>query len=313
MRAVRVLDGEAVVQDVEMAEPPDGWVVLDVTANGICGSDHHLIEMGVEVTLGHEIAGRDPDGRAFAVQPIEYCGSCVACVDGRTDLCRALTGPVGVLLDGGLAEQVAVPPSCLVPLDDGLDPAHACLVEPVAVAVHAVNRAELADGDHVLVIGGGPIGLAAGVAAAGAGAQVELVARHPHQVAAGERLELPVAAGRDYDVVIEAAGHQSALVEAIDRCRPGGKVAIPGVYWEPVTLTQPAIWLSKQIDLKPTMYYGHHHGRRETDLAAELLAQRPDLADVLITHRFPLDDAPQAFAVAADRAAGAIKVVIEPD
>ena len=312
MRAVRAVDGAPVVVDVAIREPPEGWVVLDVVANGICGSDHHLLHMGIEVTLGHEVAGRLPDGTPVAVQPIEYCGTCSSCLDDRAELCTRLVGPLGVAVDGGLAEQIVVPAGCLVPIDDGVDPDVACLVEPLAVAVHAVNRVEIEAGSRVLVIGGGPIGLAAVAAAQRAGGIVDLVGRHPHQLAAGHRLGAGTSPDRDYDVVIEAAGAESALVDAIDRCRPGGTVVIPGVYWEPVTLAQPAVWLTKQIDLVPAMYYGHHHGRRETDLAASLLSARPDLAETLITHRFGLDDAAEAFRVSADRAAGAIKVVIAP-
>ncbi|MDH3707047.1 MAG: alcohol dehydrogenase catalytic domain-containing protein [Acidimicrobiia bacterium] len=312
MRAVRAVDGAPTVLDVEMAESPSGWAVVDVVANGLCGSDHHLLGMGVTVTLGHEIAGRLPDGTPVAIQPIDYCGSCAACLDGRAELCAGLFGPLGVAVDGGLADRVAVPVACLVPLEADVSPAIGCLAEPVAVAVHAVNRAVDLDAGRVLVVGGGAIGLAAVVAAQQTGADVDLAARHPHQIAAGERLGAGSAPRRDYDVVIEAAGSGSALGEAIERCRPGGTVSIPGFYWEPITVQAPASWLTKQIDLMPSMLYGHHHGRREIDVAAELLASRPDLADAIVTHRFELDDAPEAFAVSADRAAGAIKVVVEP-
>jgi len=299
------------VVEVELAEPPPGWVVVDVAANGLCGSDQHLLEMGVGVTLGHEIGGWLADGTPVAVQPLDYCETCPACLDGRAELCTAMIGPFGVALDGGLADQMVVPASCIVPLDAAVSPTVACLAEPVAVAVHAVNRAAAA-ADRVLVVGGGAIGLAAVVAAQRTGAQVDLVARHRHQISAGERLGAGVTAARDYDLVIEAAGSASALEEAIERCRPGGTVSIPGVYWTSVTLRAPTLWLTKQVDLVPSMLYGHHHGQREIDVAAALLAERPDLADVLITHRFGLDDTPEAFAVAADRAAGAIKVVVEP-
>lgn len=312
MRAVRGVDGAPAVVDVDPVDPPPGWETLSVVSAGICGSDHHLLAMGLTATLGHEIGARRADGQLVAVQPIEYCGACGPCTHGRAELCTALVGPLGVVYDGGLAATVVAPTSALVPIDARVVPEVACLVEPLAVGVHAVNRADLEAGSRALVVGGGPIGLAAAVAAQRQGALVDVVARHSHQQAAVERLGAGVDAGVDYDVTIEAAGTESALDEAIQRTRPGGRVVIPGMYWEPIRLRQAQSWLMQQIDLLPSTYYGHHHGERETDLAAALLADRPDLADTLITHRFGLDEAVEAFRVSADRAAGAIKVVIHP-
>jgi threonine dehydrogenase-like Zn-dependent dehydrogenase len=78
-------------------------------------------------------------------------------------------------------------------------------------------------------------------------------------------------------------------------------------------LTVPGLAVGlKEVTLRPSLYWGCHDGRRETDLAAEVLARLPDLPTALITHRFPLDRAADAFATAADRASGAIKVVVEP-
>ena len=110
--------------------------------------------------------------------------------------------------------------------------------------------------------------------------------------------------------MIEAAGSQTALDLAVERARPGGAVAIPAMYGAGVTL---GVEVSmKEITLLPAFTYGHHHGRREFDDAAAVLGRAPDLADVMITHRFPLADAAHAFRVAADRSSGAIKVVLEP-
>ena len=85
---------------------------------------------------------------------------------------------------------------------------------------------------------------------------------------------------------------------------------MPGTFWDPVQLD--ASMLVKEVRLVMSQCYGHHHGVREFDEAAAILADHPDLAETLVTHRFPLDDAPEAFRVAADRASGAIKVLVEP-
>src|SRR5690606_8952766 len=94
----------------------------------------------------------------------------------------------GVGRDGGMAEQCIAPESSLVPLPQGVDPRDACLVEPLAVAVHGVRRGRVTGRDRVAVIGGGSIGLTAVVAARATGAAVHLAARHPHQCEAGLRL-----------------------------------------------------------------------------------------------------------------------------
>jgi threonine dehydrogenase-like Zn-dependent dehydrogenase len=148
------------------------------------------------------------------------------------------------------------------------------------------------------------------------GAEGDLSARHAHQVAAGERLGAGTAASGEYDVVIEAAGTESALVAAIDHARPGGTVSIPGVYWDGIAIPNVMSMFLKEVSLRPSSMYGcsgrHGPDVREVDEAAALLAAVPELSEADITHRFALDDAPEAFRVAADRSAGAIKVVLEP-
>src|SRR5690606_11626223 len=114
---------------------------------------------------------------------------------------------------------VAVRSPQLVPLPAGLDVRDACLVEPAAVAWHGVDRAAVVPGERVVVVGGGSIGLLAVAAARRKGHQVDLDARHPHQIEAGERL----GAGRPsgvYDVVIEAAGSESGLARCAELARP---------------------------------------------------------------------------------------------
>ncbi len=312
MRAVRVDPGAGAVGMVEVADPDpgDGAVLVDVTHVGICGSDLHLVERGVTHTLGHEFGGM-VDGRAVAVEPMVHCGGCDACRAGHTARCSVGTrGLWGIHRDGGMADAVAVDPSCVVELPGGLDPADVALVEPLAVGVHALHRAEVGPGVRVGVVGAGSVGLVAAALAARAGAEVDVAARHPGQVAAVERLGLRPELGRRYDVVVEAAGTASALATAVDVARTGATVVLPGTYWSPVELPGLAAQL-KELALLPAVYYGHHHGEREFDTAARVLADAPELVDVLVTHHFPLDDAAEAFATAADKTTGAIKVILD--
>ena len=99
---------------------------------------------------------------------------------------------------------------------------------------------------------------------------------------------------------------------AAELCRPGGTIVFLSTHWEPVAIPGLAA-LMKELTFRWSYTYGRQDdGRRDLDDAATLLAGNPEIAETLVTHRFPLDDAAEAFRVAADRAAGAIKVVIEP-
>jgi len=313
MRAVRVHGGQVEVDEVP---PTDGdGVRIRVRSAGICGSDLHLIEAGVveaaAVTLGHEVAGITDDGTAVAIEPLAPCGTCGPCTDGEYNLCRAGGAMLfGVGRDGGMADEMWVPARALVPLPAGIDVRDASLVEPLAVVVHSFRRAGVRSNQRVAVIGGGTIGLCAVAVGRALGCEVGLMARHDHQRAAGERLGASEVSG-EYDVVIEAAGSETALASAVHLAKPSAQVVIPGIYWGPVALPGLAMCL-KQVSLCPTTLYGRHAGGRDVDNAAALLATTPALAPTLVTHRFPLDAAVEAFDAAASRSAGAIKVILEP-
>jgi len=290
-------------------------VRVRIQSAGICGSDLHLISdspLGpIAVILGHELAGTTDDGTAVAIEPLAPCESCEACARGDYNLCVLGPGMIfGVGRDGGMADELSVPARAIVPLPSAVALRDASLVEPLAVVVYALRRSGLRANQRVVVVGGGTIGLCAVAAARARGAEVALVARHEVQRAAGERLGARPASGL-YDVVIEAAGTESAVAQAVELAKPGASVWIPGIYWGPLAMPGLAMCL-KEVSLCPTMLYGRHAGGRDADAAAALLAATPELPRALITHRFPLDAAREAFAVAADKKSGAIKVVLEP-
>jgi 2-desacetyl-2-hydroxyethyl bacteriochlorophyllide A dehydrogenase len=311
VRAVRV-GGPGTVEVREVEPAPGDGVRVKVMSAGICGSDLHLAAMGLPgVTVGHEIAGVLDDGTLVAIEPLAACGECDGCRAGHEQRCRDVLHRIyGVALDGGMADEILVAARCVVALPKAIKPADASLIEPLAIAVHGFNRVGARPGERVLVVGGGSIGLSALAVARHRGVSADLAARHGHQLTAGEALGAGTAPGGDYDVVIDAAGTQSSIEEAIRRLRPGGRLLLLGSWWSPVHLG--ADMAIKEITLLPSSMYGHHHGSREFIEAVDVLAARPDLAATLITHRFALDEAADAFRVAGDRAAGAIKVVVHP-
>jgi 2-desacetyl-2-hydroxyethyl bacteriochlorophyllide A dehydrogenase len=309
-------DGGVVVVDAELRAPGYATdpVTVRVASASICGSDLKMLAWPLPVTLGHEFAGWLDDGALVAVQPNAPCGACAQCRAGREHLCPESPGRVlGVSNDGGLADQVIVDRGDVVALADGIAADVGALVEPAAVALHAAHVAGLHDDsppERVLVIGAGSIGLTLVTVARAHGARVDLVARHPAQHEAGEQLGAGFALAETYDVVLDCAGSQSSLDEAIGRVAPGGTVVVPGTWFDPVQVG--TTLLMKEVRVVPSYTYGHHHGVREFEEAADLLTAHPELPAAIVTHRFPLDDAPAAFRTAGDRSAGAIKVVIEP-
>ena len=309
MRAVRALGGQPTVVDVD--DPTGDWPILEVGAVGICGSDLTLLRWNLPTTLGHEIAGT-LGGRAYCVEPTVRCGDCDQCRIGQPQRCRgsALHGIIGAAFDGGLADRVAVPQDCLVPLPDGLGVSDASLVEPLAVSWHALQKVSAVPGERILVVGGGSIGLMAVAAARALGLDVDLEARHDHQREAGERLGAGTPNG-EYQVLVEAAGTDSALADCVRWAAPGGRIAMAG-FAQGDRRVPGMAFLMNELTMVGCSCYDNGAGGHEFALAAAALAADPEIAATVITHRFPLADAAEAFRVAADRASGAIKVVLEP-
>ncbi len=312
MRAVRCVHGRPTT--VEVPPPQGEGVRIKMASAGVCGSDLHMLELGMlnAFTIGHEFAGRLEDGSPVAIEPIRGCGACEICRAGDYNRCPATLGDIaGISRDGGMADEVLMWPEALVRLPAGVDARDACLVEPLAIAVHGFRRAGLRGDMRVAVIGGGAVGQTALAVARLAGCEVAVSARHDGQREAAERLGAVPLTDQPYDVVVEAAGTASALADAAKRCKPGGKIVVLGTYWDPVEM--PGFELSmKEITVVPSSMYGRCGPARDMDVAAAALAHIPELPDAVITHRFPLDAPAEAFATAADRASGAIKVVLEP-
>ena len=310
MKAIKVRNNQIEVCDV--ANPVGDGVVIAVRSVGICGSDLHLIDSGMmNVTPGHEIAGIAPNGKEVAIEPMLSCGTCLDCLGGDQPYCEiALPNTMGIGIDGGMAEKIVVPERFLVPLNSTVDIGAAFLIEPLAVAVRSLLRVNVNNTGRVIVVGGGTIGLCCVAVAKYFGAEVELEARHPHQIEAGLQLGALSGEGKPASVVVEAAGTSSALVQAVSLCEKGGSVAIPATYWSPVQLPGMEMGM-REISLVPSITYGHTKGRRDFEIAAKILANTPELSRALITHRFPLDGAAEAFDVARTRSEGAIKVALD--
>src|SRR5262249_13154137 len=141
-------------------------------------------------------------------------------------------------------------------------------------------------------------------------AEVAVEARHPHQHEARQRIGAGTPT-QDYDVVIESAGSESALQRAVQLARPGGTVVYLGVYGPDTTWPHYEVFVG-MAPLNPPLGNCPHGGRGKCAEAAAMLAARPDITRSLVTHRFPSEDAAEAYRVAADRSQGVFRVVVEP-
>lgn len=313
MKAVRCHNHEVQVHDVPA--PSGEGVKVKVASAGICGSDLHFWQMGFPIPfiLGHEIAGITASGIPVAIEPIVYCGHCERCERGDYNMCvRGTDAIMGVGRDGGMTEELVVPETCLVLLPGGIRAEDACLVEPLSVAVRGIAMAGISDKHKVAIIGGGTIGQCAVAIARQATSHVHLFARHDAQKRAGEILGARLGGHTDdYDLVIDCAGTDEAMAQAADLCRPGATILMLATYWG--GLSMPAMQMAqKELRTVASMAQGRQGLVRDVEVAAAALARNPLIAPTLITHRLPLEAAVEAFAIAADRKQGAIKVAFNP-
>ncbi len=313
MRAVVAESGS--VRLIEVDAPPVGAQVLRTAEAGICGSDLHMVASGMApVTMGHEFGGWLADGRLVAMRPTGECGQCDPCRRGFFSACPSAWGDAyGVSAHGGLADEVAVDDERVYAMAPGARPKDAALVEPLAIAMHGLRRLAPEPGDRALVVGAGSIGLLTVAALRSWGVEADIVARHPHQCDAAEALGGRVVdkpKRSDYLCTFDAVCTQQTLDLCVHAAMPGGRVLEFGMFWAPVQYSNNILF--KEVSIVPAMGYSRGDGFDDFREAADRAGANPLIADTLVTHTFGLDDAIEAFRVAADRASGAIKVHLVP-
>lgn len=328
--------GSVGLSECEPEAPSPGWVRLGITAAGICGSDlsvlQGLLMPNEGVRPGHEVAGIVDTlgdgvtleiGSAVTVEPLVICGSCAHCRTGFTNRCPSLRA-VGLTAPGGMADYLNVPATCLHPLPAGVDRQVAALSEPLAVSFRGVRLGEVGVGSRVAVLGCGTIGLLAILVARDAGAQeIVATARYPKQAELARALGatqvfsnasklLDAVGDQLIDVVIESVGGTAnTLTEAISIARPGARIVVLGAFEGTPSIPAVAL-MARELTLVGSMCYARDRRVGDFALALEVLGRHRGVLSDLITHRFSLDQVQQAFEAAADKKAGAIKVLVIP-
>ena len=314
-------------ESVPVAGP--GEKLVRIKAVGVCGSDLHWFSEGSigdaklehPLVLGHEFAGVTEDGQRVAIDPAIPCGHCEYCEHGHPNLCANLIFAGHGMTDGALREWLAWNEKSLIPVPDSISDADAAMLEPLGIAIHTVDLGKLKAGMTVGVFGCGPIGLLIiQVAKLSGAARIIATDRLAHRAEAAKRFgadeallvnedsrldEIQAAThGRGVDVAFESAGTQDAVDTSFAAVASGGKVVLAGIPENDKTSFSASTARRKGLTIKLVRRMKHTYPR-----AIELVSK--GLVDVrsVVTHRFPLEQAAEAFRV-AERREG-LKIVIE--
>ncbi|QSE80802.1 zinc-dependent alcohol dehydrogenase [Rhodococcus koreensis] len=297
-----------------------GQVQVEVAYAGICGTDLHILHghMDARVTMpavvGHEMSGvvaavgegvdRWSVGDRVTVMPLDWDGTCPACIAGHHHLCHNLNF-VGIDSPGALQRFWNVDADVLVTLPDSLRLDHAALVEPVAVAVHDVRRAEVSPGDRVVVIGGGPIGVLIATVARHSGADIVVIEVDPRRRAAVAELGFDVldptttdqaawvnewTGHTGADVAFEVSGAAAAVLGSTELVKVRGTIVVVAIHPQPRPVDlQRVFWRELRI-LGARVYE-----RSDFERAIELLDAGIVPADALISSIQPITRTAAAF------------------
>lgn len=326
---------ELAVEDRPEPEPGPSDSLLEIIATGICGSDLHGYtgESGRRhpgQVMGHETVarvledqtGRHAGGSVVTVNPVIGCGHCPACVAGASQRCpdRKVIG-VRPDISAAFAERMVAPTRNVVALPAGTPDEVGSLVEPLAVGHHAVQRADPTGDDTILVVGGGPIGQAAALAARRLGAATVVVAElnaarrdlvtrlgfdtvDPATQSADDIMAM---LGGRATVVVDAVGTSRTLQTALDTSALGARVVLVGMAAPRVEISAYAVSTEERTILGSFSY--DEAGFRQT--AAWSSAHAAEL-EPLIDARVDLDDAPETFRALANGELHASKVLVYP-
>lgn len=327
-----------VLKDIDVPVSKDGSVVIEVKSCGICGSDIHNWDMGepVGLVMGHEFAGTvvDPGARKDLVKgdrvtglPISPCGKCDACRSGNVQYCPdTWSEAVGLALTnpGGYAEYTSCRPDMVRRIPGNVSFDAACMVEPAAVALHAVNLANIKVGDKVLIIGGGVIGLLSAEFARMNGASYIAILetnkkRGRKAVSYGKINEyydalkeetipnLLTKTNGGFDKVIECCGNSAAVSEALMLVKPGGTLVLVGVSATPVTVPL-VVGVMREIDIKGAIAYTPY----EFDICLKLIAEKKLVVTKYIDDLVPLEAAQESFERLTSGKDSAVKIIFKP-
>ncbi|MCS7337672.1 MAG: alcohol dehydrogenase catalytic domain-containing protein [Verrucomicrobiae bacterium] len=327
------------------AAPRRGEALLRVSVTTLCGSDLHSFLDGrigdtpvpEPLILGHEfsavVEAVGPEaidgfgkplrpGARVAVDPAQPCSRCDMCEQGHPNLCRNIRFCGVYPVNGSLCEWIVMPSRCCFPVPGEIDDETAALLEPLGVAIHAIDLAKIRPGSSVAVIGAGPIGLLIAAVAKLAGAEPVYVSEKlPWRLALAHKSgAVPIdptkqdpvqrvldeTRGHGVDVAIEAAWGAEAIDQAVHMARPGARVVLVGIPRDDRLELTHSVARRKGLTILLSRRMKHCYPRAISLATSGNLRLRE-----LITHRFPLSRAREAFSLNAEYRDNVVKVAIK--
>lgn len=339
LQQVMTAPGEIEFREVPVPQAGPGEVLVKIKRIGVCGSDIHVYHgkhpfTKYPVTQGHEVSGEIAalgqgvegltPGQKVTIQPQVVCGRCYPCRHGKYNLCEELK-VMGFQTTGTASEFFKTEAAKITPLPETMSYDEGAMIEPLAVAVHAVHRAGDVRGLKVAVLGAGPIGNLVAQSAKGMGAASVMVTD-----VSDTRLAKAAACGADFtvntrtadfgkalvecfgpdkcDVIYDCAGNDTTMGQAIANARKGSVIILVAVYAGTAHVDL-AVLNDHELDLNTTMMY-----RSEDYLEAiRLVSEKKVALTPLITKHFPFARYLEAYQYIDQNREATMKVIIDVD
>lgn len=320
--------GIEVIRYEELPVPNCGEkdVLIKVAYAGICGSDLHIYKKGMFIqnipeTMGHEFSGTViktgskvhslQAGDRVTANPMVTCGNCIACRTGHRGSCETL-GFIGEVRPGCFAEYIALPQEDVIKAPPDIDLKKLALAEPLAVALNICRQAKPAPTDKVLIVGPGPIGLLTALALKNVCGleNPTILGRSPARLSIAKALGMKTTTqlGDDsyFDLIIEAAGNETALSTAVAHALPGGKICVVSIFEDDFIFDINTI-VAKQLSIIGCNVYETRHIQESTKLLADgIIDPSP-----LVTDTYDLADCREAFAALCSKDKKACKILFQ--
>ena len=338
LQAVMTEPGKIIFQQVDQPVPGDNDVLVKIKKIGVCGSDIHVFHglhpyTSYPVVQGHEVSGEVATvganvttfapGDKVTFMPQVTCGTCYPCRNGMYHICDSLK-VMGFQTGGAAQELFVVPADMTIKLPDNMSFEAGAMIEPVAVAVHALRRSkEDVNGKNVLVLGAGPIGNLVAQVARGLGAKAVMIVD-----LSDFRLEKAKACGIDFtlnpqnsdlndaivqnfgpdkaDLILECIGVEPTMTQAINCARKGTTIVVVGVFGK-----KPEVDLGlvqdRELSLVGTLMYQ----KRDYETAIELATTGKLCLEPLVTDRFPFKSYLEAYEYIENAKDRAMKVMVD--